>query len=273
MSILYIRWNVDPMIFDGFPFGYYNLLFVGGIFLCANVVKKIFDEEKIAESSFLTLFYYCLGGIVIGARLGHCLFYEPDYYLSHPLDIILPFRIEEGQFVLTGYRGLASHGGTLGLLIAIFLFSRKSKIGVVKVLDYIAIAAPLGAFCIRLGNLMNSEIIGKVTYVPWAFVFERVDLLPRHPAQLYEAMAYFVLFLLMIYIYKRQKKVKKTKDGLFFGSVLTLIFLFRFFVEFLKERQVDFEDTMPLDMGQLLSIPFILIGCFFIFFYKQKISS
>lgn len=264
----FIRWNMDPVIIDGFPWGYYNLLFVGGLFLCACIVKKLFGKDNISEEIYYKLVYYCLAGIVVGARLGHCLFYEPEYYLHHPLQMILPFTFDDGHFVFTGYRGLASHGGTLGLMLALFLFSRKTKMSIVKTLDYIAIAAPLGAFFIRIGNLMNSEIIGKETDVPWAFVFERVDFIPRHPAQLYEAIAYLFIFFLVSYLYMRRKKA--LKNGFLFGLVLTLIFLFRFFIEFLKERQVDFENTMPLDMGQLLSIPFILIGFYFIFIYKNN---
>jgi prolipoprotein diacylglyceryl transferase len=256
------------MISDVFPLGYYNFLFVGGIIICAYIIKKIFEKENIPESAYSTLFYYCLGGIVIGARLGHCLFYEPEYYLSHPLEMIFPCRIEDGKIVFTGYRGLASHGGTIGLMVALFLYGRKNKNSIVKTLDYIAIVAPLGACCIRLGNLMNSEIIGKATTVPWAFVFERVDSVPRHPAQLYEAMAYLAFFILMLSLYYKQGKQRK--DGFYFGLVLMLIFSFRFFVEFFKERQVDFESGMLLDMGQLLSIPFILAGCFFIVFYNNK---
>ena len=264
--LLFIEWNVDPTIIKGFSLGYYNLLFVGGIFLSAYIIKKIFNKENIPESNYYTLFWYCFFGIVIGARLGHCLFYEPEYYLHHPLEMILPISFENGKIAFTGFRGLASHGGTIGLMIALFLFNRKTKMNLVKTLDYIAIVAPLGSGFIRLGNLMNSEIIGKETDVPWAFIFERVDFVPRHPAQLYEAIAYLCFFALMIYLYK--KKRKTLKPGFLFGLVLTLIFTFRFFIEFLKERQADFESNLFLDMGQLLSIPFVLLGLYFIFIYK-----
>jgi prolipoprotein diacylglyceryl transferase len=269
-ELLFIKWNVDPEIIKGLSLGYYNLLFVGGLFLSAYIIKKIFDEKNISESIYLNLFYYSFFGIVIGARLGHCLFYQPEYFLNHPLEIILPFSFENGKFIFTGYRGLASHGGTIGLIIALFLFSKKTKMNIVQILDYIAIVAPLGGCFIRLGNLMNSEIIGKETNVPWAFIFERVDFIPRHPAQLYEAIAYLSFFLLSFFLYR--KRAKTIKPGFLFGLALTQIFLFRFFIEFLKERQVDFENSMYLDMGQLLSIPFILIGLYFIFMYKNNSS-
>jgi phosphatidylglycerol:prolipoprotein diacylglycerol transferase len=205
-------------------------------------------------------------GIVVGARLGHCLFYQPDYYLKHPLEMILPFSWEDGRIELTGYRGLASHGGTIGLIIAVLLFHRKTGIHFLTVFDYIAIVAPLGGAFIRLGNLMNSEIIGNPTNLPWAFVFTRVDQIPRHPAQLYEAIAYLVFFILLFSIYNRRRG--SLKKGYLFGLALILIFTFRFLIEFLKEEQVDFEKGLMLNMGQILSIPFILAGIYLVFFYR-----
>ena len=161
------------------------------------------------------------------------------------------------------------------MCLSLIHICRKTKMHYMDVLDMIAVATPVTACCIRLANLMNSEIIGQPTDVPWAFVFERVDMLPRHPAQLYEAIAYFIFFLGMVYLYKRgqQKREKASLPyhrGFFFGLCLTEIFVFRFFIEFLKEDQVDFERTMALNMGQWLSIPFILIGVYFMFFYGKK---
>lgn len=169
-----------------------------------------------------------------------------------------------------GYRGLASHGGTLGLIIALWLYCRRTKMHYMDVLDMIAVATPICACFIRLANLMNSEIIGKPTDMPWAFVFEQVDMLPRHPAQLYEAIAYFIFFLGMVYLYKKSDHGTKLHRGFFFGLCLTEIFTFRFFVEFLKENQVDFENTMTLNMGQWLSIPFVIIGIYFMLLYGRK---
>ena len=213
--------------------------------------------------TFQTLFLYSFLGIFIGARLGHCLFYEPGYYLSRPLEIILPIHfLPGGGWRFTGYAGLASHGGTLGLIIALALFCRKTRIHYLDILDMMGIAAPVAAGFIRLANLMNSEIIGMPADVPWAFVFERVDMLPRHPAQLYEALAYFLFFGVMVAIVWLRRG--RCGRGFYFGLCITLIFLFRFFIEFLKERQVDFENAMPIDMGQVLSIPFVVLGLYFV---------
>ena len=165
--------------------------------------------------------------------------------------------------MFTGYAGLASHGGTLGLILALVLFCRKTKIHFLDILDMMGVAAPVAAGFIRLANLMNSEIIGMPSDVPWAFIFERVDMQPRHPAQLYEALAYFLFFLIMMVIFRKKKE--NVRKGFYFGLCITLIFTFRFFVEFLKERQVDFENALPIDMGQILSIPFIVVGLYFVF--------
>ena len=279
LTLLSINWNPNPELFNLFgslPIRYYGLLWVVGIALAYVIVHRQYRDRKIDEKTFEPLFFYCFFGILIGARLGHCLFYQPDYYLNHFWEMILPEKIlPDGGWKWTGYEGLASHGGTLGLIIALWMYCRKTKMHYMDVLDMIAVATPITACFIRLANLMNSEIIGQPTDVPWAFVFERVDMLPRHPAQLYEAIAYFIFFLGMVYLYKRgqQKREKASLPyhrGFFFGLCLTEIFVFRFFIEFLKEDQVDFERTMALNMGQWLSIPFILIGVYFMFFYGKK---
>lgn len=269
-TLLYINWDIDPLIINtnGFSLGYYNLLFVGGLVLSTWIVKNIFKKEKLANKDFDRLVIYCFVGIVLGARLGHCLFYQPDYYLGHPLEMIFPFSWKSGSFVFTGYRGLASHGGAIGLIIAVLLFSRKTGIHFLTIFDFIAIVAPLGGAFIRLGNLMNSEIIGNPTDLPWAFIFERVDQIPRHPAQLYESIAYLIFFVLVFMIYK--KKGKTLKRGFLFGLVLILIFTFRFFIEFLKQEQVDFEKGMALNMGQWLSIPFVLVGIYLVLFHRTR---
>ena len=164
----------------------------------------------------------------------------------------------QGGWHYTGYEGLASHGGTLGLMLALWLFVRKTKLSLRFVLDNIAIVTPICACAIRLGNLMNSEIIGKATSVPWAFIFERVDMLPRHPGQLYEALCYAVFFFIGWFIYRRRPQLVGT--GFFFGLCLTLIFTARIFIEYTKENQVDFENGMFFNMGQLLSVPFVILG-------------
>lgn len=277
LSLLTINWNPDPELFNffGISIRYYGLLWIIGLAFAYLIVQHQYRDRKIDEKKFEPLFFYCFFGILIGARLGHCIFYDWAYYQDHFVEMILPIKQTAAGWKMTGYTGLASHGGTLGLIIALWMYCRKTKMHYMDVLDMIAVATPITACFIRLANLMNSEIIGQPTDVPWAFVFERVDMLPRHPAQLYEAIAYFIFFLGMVYLYKRgqQKREKASLPyhrGFFFGLCLTEIFVFRFFIEFLKEDQVDFERTMALNMGQWLSIPFILIGVYFMFFYGKK---
>ena len=273
-SLLTINWNPDPELFNlfgSFPIRYYGLLWGIGIVLSCIIVQRQYRDRKISEDKFTPLFFYCVIGITLGARLGHCIFYDWSYYQNHLIEMILPIRQFPGEgWKWIGYKGLASHGGTLGLIIALWLYCRKTKMHYMDVLDMIAVATPICACCIRLANLMNSEIIGKPTDMPWAFVFEQVDMLPRHPAQLYEAIAYFVFFLGMIYLYKKSDHGQKLHRGFFFGLCLTEIFVFRFFVEFLKENQVDFESTMTLNMGQWLSVPFVIIGIYFMLFYGKN---
>ena len=273
-SLLTINWNPDPELFNffgSFPIRYYGLLWGIGIVLSCIIVQRQYRDRKISEDKFTPLFFYCVIGITLGARLGHCIFYDWSYYQNHLIEMILPIRQFPSEgWKWIGYKGLASHGGTRGLIIALWLYCRKTKMHYMDVLDMIAVATPICACCIRLANLMNSEIIGKPTDMPWAFVFEQVDMLPRHPAQLYEAIAYFIFFLGMIYLYKKSDHGQKLHRGFFFGLCLTEIFVFRFFVEFLKENQVDFENTMTLNMGQWLSVPFVIIGVYFMFFYGKK---
>ena len=273
-SLLTINWNPDPEqfnFFGSFPIRYYGLLWGIGIVLSCIIVQRQYRDRKISEDKFTPLFFYCVIGITLGARLGHCIFYDWSYYQNHLIEMILPIRQFPSEgWKWIGYKGLASHGGTLGLIIALWLYCRKTKMHYMDVLDMIAVATPICACCIRLANLMNSEIIGKPTDMPWAFVFEQVDMLPRHPAQLYEAIAYFIFFLGMIYLYKKSDHGQKLHRGFFFGLCLTEIFVFRFFVEFLKENQVDFENTMTLNMGQWLSVPFVIIGIYFMLFYGKN---
>lgn len=273
-SLLTINWNPDPELFNlfgSFPIRYYGLLWGIGIVLSCIIVQRQYRDRKISEDKFTPLFFYCVIGITLGARLGHCIFYDWSYYQNHLIEMILPIRQFPGEgWKWIGHKGLASHGGTLGLIIALWLYCRKTKMHYMDVLDMIAVATPICACCIRLANLMNSEIIGKPTDMPWAFVFEQVDMLPRHPAQLYEAIAYFIFFLGMIYLYKKSDHGQKLHRGFFFGLCLTEIFVFRFFVEFLKENQVDFENTMTLNMGQWLSVPFVIIGIYFMLFYGKN---
>lgn len=262
--LLYILWNPNLEIFriGNFAIRWYSTCWLIGLALAYFIVKWLYKDQKVKDAYFDPLFMYCFLGILIGARLGHCLFYQPEYFLSswtHVVEMFLPIhQIADGSWKFTGYEGLASHGGTIGLMVALYLYYRKTGMNLWHVLDDIAIATPITACFIRLGNLMNSEIIGTPTNVPWAFIFEQVDMTPRHPGQLYEAIAYFFFFFVMLHFYKRTSKEVGT--GFYFGLCLTLIFTFRFFIEYTKDIQVDFESGMIFNMGQLLSIPFIILG-------------
>ena len=265
--MLYIDWNpsIEAFSIGGFAMRWYALCWLIGLLSAYFIVRKLYKEQKIKDELFDPLFVYCFVGILAGARLGHCIFYEPDYFLSsgkHIVEMIVPIRfLADGGWKFTGYAGLASHGGTLGLIAALWLYVRRTKLPIWQVLDNIAIATPVTACFIRLGNLMNSEIIGKVTDVPWAFVFEQVDMQPRHPGQLYEAIVYALLFFIGWYLYRRMPQ--KVGTGFFFGLCLTYIFTARFFIEYTKEVQEAFEASLPIDMGQILSIPFIIIGIYY----------
>ena len=255
MIISSIFWNVSPEITKLGPFSlrWYGLLFALGFVLGYLILGNIFKKEKRPATDIEQLSLYVIAGTVIGARLGHCLFYNPVYYLSNPFEIL---KVWEG--------GLASHGAAIGILIAIYLVSKKFKsTSMLWILDRLIIVVALGGALIRLGNLFNSEIIGKATDVPWAFIFARVDDIPRHPSQLYESIFYFISFLILYFVYS--KTDKKSKEGFLFGLFLVLIFGFRFFVEFIKENQEPFEQGLTLNMGQMLSIPFVAAGLYFIF--------
>jgi len=271
MILNYIHWNPDPEIVNifGISIRYYGLLFVGGLILCIYILGWIYKRENIPSEYLEKLSIYGMIGILVGARLGHCLFYEPSYYLSHPLEMILPITfLPGGGIKLIGYQGLASHGGALGLLIALYFYSRKTKHSMIDTIDLIAVVAGLSFGFIRLGNFMNSEIIGIPTTKPWGVIFERVDNVPRHPAQLYEAISYFIIFIILMVLYKKMRD--RLKNGFLFGLATVLFFTARFIIEFVKENQVGFEDGMTLNMGQLLSLPYIFVGIGFIIYGLMK---
>jgi len=250
MHLLVIPWDVNPEIFriGSFAVRWYGLLFASSFLFGYVIMNRIFKNENLGEAVLDRLTIYMAIGVIIGARLGHCLFYEPGYYLRHPLEIILIYK-----------GGLASHGAAIGILTAVWLFARKEKKDYFWVLDRIAIVVALSGFLIRMGNLMNSEIYGIETTVPWGFVFLRNhEVAPKHPTQIYEGLAYLMIFFLLFRIYWSKKG--EHYQGLLISLATTLIFIARFFIEFLKEDQVAFEATMKLNMGQLLSIPFILLG-------------
>jgi phosphatidylglycerol:prolipoprotein diacylglycerol transferase len=216
------------------------------------MMRKILHLEGKPTQNLYSLLVHLVLGTTIGARLGHCLFYDPGYYLTHPLDI---FKIWEG--------GLASHGGGIGVIIAIWLFVRKNpEFKMMWLFDRIAIFTVMTGGFIRLGNLFNSEILGRPTTGNFGVVFERVDQFARHPAQVYESICYFLIFAVVYRTYLSMKA--KTPSGLLLGMVFTGIFICRFMIEFVKENQSPFENQMFLNMGQLLSLPFIAIGIFLI---------
>lgn len=261
MIISSIFWNVSPEIMKLGPFSlrWYGLLFALAFVFGYLILNKIYTLEKKSQADLEQLSIYVILGTVIGARLGHCLFYDPAYYLSHPIEII---KVWEG--------GLASHGAAIGILIAIYLVSQKQKDkSMLWILDRLVIVVALGGALIRLGNLFNSEIIGRPADVPWAFIFARVDDIPRHPSQLYESIFYLITFAVLYFTYLRTNK--KTLPGYLFGLAIVMIFGFRFIVEFLKENQSPFEKGMILDMGQILSIPFIIAGLIFMFRKQEEI--
>jgi phosphatidylglycerol:prolipoprotein diacylglycerol transferase len=268
-----LNWNVDPVIFwitDSFPLKYYGALFACGILLGFYIVRNIYKKENLSLDNLDTLLIYVIVGTVLGARLGHCFFYEPEYFLKHPIEILLPIQKIKGVYQFVGYQGLASHGGSIGVITAMILYCRKYKVQFLGLLDKMAVAVPVTGTFIRMGNFMNSEIYGKPTNGNWGVVFQKDDLIPRHPTQLYEAFAYLLIFGILFYMYKSEKI--RSAQGLIFGTFLTLLFTARFIIEFFKENQEAFENNMLINMGQILSVPFILIGLGLIFWKTRKVS-
>ena len=268
MESLFINWSVNPELLSVGPLSlrWYSLLFVSGFILGWYIFKWFFKREGVAVTLLDPLLYTLLIGTIVGARLGHCLFYQPDYYLGSWQgfwEIFMPWK-----------GGLASHGGTIALIIAMIWFARhygrKHDFDFLWIMDQLAIAVCFAATFIRLGNLFNSEIYGDVTSLPWGFIFElRGETEPKHPTQLYEALSYFILGIALVLIYKY--KADKVYRGFFIGTFFIGCFGMRFLIEFIKEPQVMFEQDMVLNMGQWLSIPFVLIGiALLVYSYVKK---
>lgn len=271
MILSSIIWDVNPEIL---PIGslairWYGLLFALGFVFGYIIIGKMFKNENLPEKMLDSLTTYMVVGTVVGARLGHCLFYQPGYYLSNPIEIL---KIWEG--------GLASHGAAIGILLALYIFSKKVKKPYLWTLDRIVIIVALAGFFIRIGNLMNHEIYGDVTNLPWGFNFvlninqwiagaEPIYSQPSHPTQIYEALSYLAIFGILYAIYLKVGP-ERLKTGLIFSIFLILLFSVRFFIEFIKEPQVAFEENMALNMGQLLSIPFVLTGFVLLFRALKK---
>ncbi|HOZ30148.1 MAG TPA: prolipoprotein diacylglyceryl transferase [Bacteroidales bacterium] len=268
-----ITWDVGPNLIEigSFPIKAYSVLFALGFIVSYFIVKKIYKKEGIPISELDSLTVWVVLGGLIGARLGHCIFYDWEYYSQNLLEIILPFSFSP-EFHFTGFMGLASHGGAIGVIIAMLIFKRKStKKSFFWLIDRVAVPTGFAGALIRLGNLMNSEIYGHHTELPWGFIFVRNgDTMPSHPTQIYEALCYILtsVVLLKLYNVKRFREAK----GFLIGSFFILVFTARFFIEFIKENQVAFEDTMSLNMGQILSIPVVLIGIFLVFWSLKKNS-
>lgn len=257
-GIAEIVWNVDPAILHigGFELRYYSigwaLAIAIGLWFFVNFTRREGLPEKVSDSIFL----YGTIATILGARLGHCLFYDFEHYMLNPIEI-LGFN-GEGRFV--GFAGLASHGAAIGLLIGLWLFSRKNKLPYIWSLDRIMVAVTIGGAIVRIGNLMNSEIYGVETSLPWGFIFVRAgETVPKHPTQIYEALCYLVTFLILVWLYYRRDMARR-RPGVMFGVGLIGVFLTRIFIECIKNVQESFEESMILNMGQLLSIPFVLLG-------------
>lgn len=260
-EMLFVHWHVDPVLFHIGSFGlrWYSLLFVAGFILGWFIFRWFFRREGISENLLDSLLYTLLIGTIVGARLGHCIFYQPEYYfgsLQGFLEIFMPWK-----------GGLASHGGTIVLFFAMLWYAhhygRKNNFDFVWLMDHLCIAVAFAGAFIRLGNLMNSEIYGDVTTLPWGFIFDlRGETEPKHPTQIYEALSYLIFGIVLLSMYKFN--LKKIYRGTFIGIFFIVCFGMRFLIEFIKEPQVAFEDNMALNMGQILSIPFILIGIGFL---------
>jgi len=257
LDLLFVNWHVDPVIFHigNLALRWYSLLFVSGFILGWYMFRWFFRREGVSEQLLDSLLYTLLIGTIVGARLGHCLFYQPDYYLGSWegfFEIFMPWK-----------GGLASHGGAIALLLAMLWYTRRygkrNNFDFIWLMDHLCIAVAFAGCFIRLGNLFNSEIYGDVTALPWGFVFSlRGETEPKHPTQLYEALSYLILGLVLLLLY--WKKLDRLPRGFFFGTFLVGCFGMRFLIEFIKEPQVGFEEAMALDMGQLLSIPFVVAG-------------
>ena len=257
LDLMFVHWHVDPVLFHIGSLGirWYSLLFVSGFIIGWYIFRGFFRREGISEDLLDPLLYTLLIGTIVGARLGHCLFYQPDYYLGSWKgfwEIFMPWK-----------GGLASHGGAIALVLAMWWYARhygkKNDFDFLWIMDHLCITVAFAGCLIRLGNLFNSEIYGDVTSLPWGFIFDlRGETEPKHPTQLYESLSYLVLGLILVWLYK--KRLDKLPRGFFFGLFLIGCFGMRFLIEFIKEPQVGFEETMALNMGQLLSLPFIIAG-------------
>lgn len=270
MHLLYIEW--DPVKFldlGFFKLHFYSVMWILAFVLGHYLTKRIYKNEGQSDESLDSLFIYSVLGIMLGARLGHVIFYQPELITEDFFSIFLPFKFK-GGFEFTGFQGLASHGAAIAMIISMYLYNKKVlHKTVLWILDRVVIPVALGAVFVRIGNFINSEIIGKYTHSDFGVVFVQLEETePRHPAQLYEAFCYIFVFLILFYFYWKTKKSEQ--QGFLFGLFLVLLWTVRFFVEFVKEAQVEERAHWALNTGQWLSIPFVLIGLYFMFIYKPK---
>ena len=281
MHFLQIVW--DPAsegikITDSFTIHYYSLMWILAFLIGYTIMKRIYNREKESQDNLDSLFIYSVLGLLLGARLGEVFFYSWDYFKDHLIEILLPIREDPNGSILGikgyrfyGFRGLASHGAAVGMIISMWLYNRyRLKRTVVWILDRIVIPVAIGAIFVRIGNFFNSEMIGKATNSNYGIIFKQYDDLARHPGQLYEAFGYIFVFLALFFLY--WKKNKGDQPGFLFGLFLVMLFSIRLFVERFKIAQVDGREDwlFSLNTGQVLSIPFILIGLYFMFIYKPK---
>lgn len=273
MNFLAIEWNPSLGIDLGFfTVRWYSLMFVASFLLGLHFMKKIFLKDGIPQEKLDTLFMYVFVSMLVGMRLGDVFFYSWDYYQDHLIEILLPIRETPNGYTFTGFRGLASHGAVIGSLIGLYLYKRKLKErSLLWVLDRVTVPVALGASFVRLGNFFNSEIVGKYTGTNFGVIFlNNRETLPRHPAQLYEALCYLILFFVLRAAYNSPKK---DKQGYMIGLFFTGMFSIRFLIEFIKESQGGFEELMPFfSTGQWLSIPLVILGLFLVF-RKNKVAS
>lgn len=265
MNYLSIDWNPSIELFKigSFAIRYYSLMFVVAFILGIQIIKKIYKSDQISVEKADTFFVYSIVAILLGARIGHFLFYDTQFLIEHPLEVLLPVRFDPFRF--TGYQGLASHGAAIGMIIAMYFYGKKVvQKPLLWVLDRAVIPVASGAIFVRIGNLMNSEIIGKPTNSDYGFIFRQLgEDFPRHPTQIYEAVGYLLTFIILWLVF--WKTDKKQKLGYIFGLFMVMLWSVRFVVEFFKEAQVEDRGTWDLNTGQLLSIPLILIGLYFMF--------
>lgn len=274
MSLAYITWNADPVIFNigAMSVRWYSVLLFLGIYISYRILRKLFVNEGVSPDLLVSYSFFIIGGLVIGGRLVHCLVYEPEYYLKFPWDIIKPWRGELGKnAVFVGYRGMSGHGSAIGIVIGIVINAWRTKTSIAWMVDRIALFGPLIGFFVRLGNFFNSEILGKATTSAIGILMPRADMIPRHPVQLYEAFAYLLIFVFSFRYY--QRRAGREKSGEFLGLVLMLVYVARFALEFFKAKQSDVETGLSLNLGHLLSIPFIIIGAILFFRPVKRIKT